>query len=267
MRILSTILLLLACPRAPLTLQYRDKLREQNALSEEIVNAITSNQIGEPIDEDELDAELEEIQQNQLDEQMLKTGTVPVSDQIQHVPAAPQDSKLLRCSKQHYQHLLTRSNSQGQDPSRGRGGRRGGRVAEATGRDGHVSSSNLGRCCTCQSMWYDADMAMGRVDVATEGSDPQQMDGERAAGEDGDLLAWVPEVLLQEPFSVTGVGVWGFCIIDGNGKGGAYQRSYISSDSYDRSFLLLIVLDSSKHERQRDFPSPSVRNTQDHPII
>lgn len=70
-----------------------DKLREQNALSEEIVNAITSNQIGEPIDEEDLEAELDELQQEQLDEQMLKTGTVPVSDQIQRVPAAPQDIK------------------------------------------------------------------------------------------------------------------------------------------------------------------------------
>lgn len=66
-----------------------DKLREQNALSEEIVNAITGNTIGEPVDEDELEAELEDLQQEQLDEQMLKTGSVPVSDQIQRVPAVP----------------------------------------------------------------------------------------------------------------------------------------------------------------------------------
>ncbi|EOO04022.1 putative vacuolar-sorting protein snf7 protein [Phaeoacremonium minimum UCRPA7] len=65
-----------------------DKLREQNALSEEIVNAITSNQIGEAIDDADLEDELEQMQQEQLDEQMLKTGTVPVSDQIQHMPAA-----------------------------------------------------------------------------------------------------------------------------------------------------------------------------------
>lgn len=72
----------------------RDKLREQNALSEEIVNAITGNTIGEPIDDDELEAELEGMQQEQLDEQMLKTGSVPVSDQIQRVPAVPAgDSK------------------------------------------------------------------------------------------------------------------------------------------------------------------------------
>lgn len=75
---------------------YRDKLREQNALSEEIVNAITSNQIGEAIDDADLEDELEQMQQEQLDEQMLKTGTVPVSDQIQHMPAAANgESKLV----------------------------------------------------------------------------------------------------------------------------------------------------------------------------
>ncbi|ORY68672.1 vacuolar-sorting protein SNF7 [Pseudomassariella vexata] len=64
-----------------------DKLREQNALSEEIVSAITSNHIGEPIDEDELENELESLQQEALDEQMLKSGTVPVSDSINRMPA------------------------------------------------------------------------------------------------------------------------------------------------------------------------------------
>ncbi|KAI1851097.1 hypothetical protein JX265_002856 [Neoarthrinium moseri] len=63
------------------------QLQEQNALSEEIVNAITSNQIGEPIDEEELDEELEAMQQEQLDEQMLKTGTVPVADSLNRMPA------------------------------------------------------------------------------------------------------------------------------------------------------------------------------------
>lgn len=94
----------------------RDKLREQNALSEEIVNAITGNTIGESIDEDELDAELEELQQEQLDEQMLKTGTVPVSDQIQRVPAVPAgDSKPHRASVANAVTILTRCHSQGQD--------------------------------------------------------------------------------------------------------------------------------------------------------
>ncbi len=58
----------------------RDSLREQNALSEEIVSAITSNHIGEPLDEEELDEELEALQQEALDKKMLESGTVPVSD-------------------------------------------------------------------------------------------------------------------------------------------------------------------------------------------
>ncbi|KAK7746501.1 ESCRT-III subunit protein snf7 [Cytospora paraplurivora] len=70
-----------------------DELAQQNALSEEIVNAITNNNIGEPIDDFELEAELEDLQQDELDKQLLKTGTVPVSDQIQGVPAAPHDIK------------------------------------------------------------------------------------------------------------------------------------------------------------------------------
>merc|ERR1712000_555411 len=54
-----------------------DKLREQNDLSEEIVQAITGNQLGEPVDDMELEDELEAMQQEHLDEQMLKTGNVP----------------------------------------------------------------------------------------------------------------------------------------------------------------------------------------------
>ncbi|KAM0085288.1 ESCRT-III subunit protein snf7 [Fusarium odoratissimum] len=63
-----------------------DELREHNAMSDEIVNAITLNSLGEPIDEDELENELDELQQEQLDEQMLKTGTVPVSDAVHKLP-------------------------------------------------------------------------------------------------------------------------------------------------------------------------------------
>jgi charged multivesicular body protein 4A/B len=57
-------------------------------LGEEIANAITSAPIGEPVDEDELNEELAELEQEQLDNKMLKTGTVPVSDEIHRLPAA-----------------------------------------------------------------------------------------------------------------------------------------------------------------------------------
>jgi charged multivesicular body protein 4A/B len=69
-------------------LLFREKLREQHALGEEIANAITSAPIGEPVDEDELNEELAELEQEQLDNKMLKTGTVPVSDEIHRLPAA-----------------------------------------------------------------------------------------------------------------------------------------------------------------------------------
>ncbi len=56
-------------------------------MGEEIAQAITSAPIGEPIDETELDDELAELEQEQLDNKMLKTGTVPVSDEIHRLPA------------------------------------------------------------------------------------------------------------------------------------------------------------------------------------
>ena len=67
---------------------YRDQLREQHQLGEEIANAITSQPVGEQPDEDELDAELEGLEQEAMDERMLKTGTVPVNDQVNRLPAA-----------------------------------------------------------------------------------------------------------------------------------------------------------------------------------
>jgi charged multivesicular body protein 4 len=65
----------------------RDELREQNALSAEIQNAIANASIQEPIDEAELDAELEGMEQERIDEQMLNTGTVPVGDKIGRMPS------------------------------------------------------------------------------------------------------------------------------------------------------------------------------------
>ncbi|KAJ4267780.1 hypothetical protein ACHAPJ_006334 [Fusarium lateritium] len=74
-----------------------EKLREQNAMGEEIVNAITAPSMGEYVDEDELENELDELQQEALDEQMLKTGNVPVSDAVHKLPtpanAEPVSSK------------------------------------------------------------------------------------------------------------------------------------------------------------------------------
>ncbi len=44
--------------------------------------------ITEPIDEDELEADLAALEQENLDEKMLKTGTVPVADSLSRMPKA-----------------------------------------------------------------------------------------------------------------------------------------------------------------------------------
>jgi len=67
---------------------YRAKLADANALSEEIVSAMNSVNVGQVVDDDELDEELANLQQEQLDKELLKTGTVPVSDAVQRLPAA-----------------------------------------------------------------------------------------------------------------------------------------------------------------------------------
>lgn len=44
--------------------------------------------ITEPIDEDELEADLAALEQENLDEKMLKTGTVPMADSLNRLPTA-----------------------------------------------------------------------------------------------------------------------------------------------------------------------------------
>lgn len=66
-----------------------DELRNQQQLGEEIANAITSAPLGEQIDEGELEDELEQLEQERMDEQMLKTGTVPVGRELDKVPGVP----------------------------------------------------------------------------------------------------------------------------------------------------------------------------------
>ncbi|KAF6218581.1 hypothetical protein HO133_005932 [Letharia lupina] len=65
-----------------------EQLREQHELTQEIGNAITSMPITEPIDEDELEADLAALEQENLDEKMLGTGTVPVADSLNRLPKA-----------------------------------------------------------------------------------------------------------------------------------------------------------------------------------
>ncbi|WPH01796.1 Vacuolar-sorting protein SNF7 [Acrodontium crateriforme] len=68
--------------------QTMEDLREQHAIGDEIAEALTQGNLGQAVDEDELDEELAELQQEELDNKMLKTGTVPVSDQIHSLPNA-----------------------------------------------------------------------------------------------------------------------------------------------------------------------------------
>ena len=67
---------------------HREQLREQHELTQEIGNAITSMPITEPIDEDELEADLAALEQENLDEKMINTGTVPVADSLNRLPKA-----------------------------------------------------------------------------------------------------------------------------------------------------------------------------------
>lgn len=71
---------------------------------------------------------------------MLKTGTVPVSDQIQRVPAVPAgDSKPFPVACVGIYTRLIEDHSQGQDSRRCRGRRRRG-AAQVAGGNGHVRS-------------------------------------------------------------------------------------------------------------------------------
>lgn len=64
---------------------YREEIREQQQIAEEIGNAIVN--LSEPADESELLKELENIKQEQLDTQMLSAPSAPIT-------ATPQASKL-----------------------------------------------------------------------------------------------------------------------------------------------------------------------------
>ncbi|KAK5057715.1 ESCRT-III subunit protein snf7 [Exophiala bonariae] len=67
--------------------QTMDELREQHALGEEIANAITNAPLGEPIDDADLEDELEGLEQEAMDERMLKTGPTPVTGEINRLPS------------------------------------------------------------------------------------------------------------------------------------------------------------------------------------
>lgn len=49
--------------------------------------------MGQTLDEDELDEELAELQQEELDNKMLETGQVPVTDKVSRLPTGPQGER------------------------------------------------------------------------------------------------------------------------------------------------------------------------------
>lgn len=116
--------------------QTMEDLREQHAIGEEIADALTQGNSMQGVDEDELEDELAELQQEELDNKMLKTGTMPVSDQIQRLPNQPLgERKLYRTIKKL---IETRANSLASQRQAGSGRRRGGGTTETAGRDGNV---------------------------------------------------------------------------------------------------------------------------------
>lgn len=87
------------------------------------------------LEDDELENELEQLQQEQLDEEMLKTGSVPVSDAVHKMPTPANTERksdrrlpdtISPCTK------LTFCSRFEQEASSG-GRRRGGRVAQVAG--------------------------------------------------------------------------------------------------------------------------------------
>jgi hypothetical protein len=69
---------------------YREELRDQHAIGEEIGEAITQSIGNQGYDEAELEDELEAMQQEVLDDRLMQTGHVPVADKVGAMPSAPQ---------------------------------------------------------------------------------------------------------------------------------------------------------------------------------
>ncbi|CAI2181170.1 10178_t:CDS:2 [Funneliformis geosporum] len=68
-----------------------DSIREQIDLADEISNAISAPMIGIDLDDDELTAELEELEQEVLDSQLLGADTPPVT--VPNVPTTEPTTK------------------------------------------------------------------------------------------------------------------------------------------------------------------------------
>jgi hypothetical protein len=101
----------------------------------EISDTIGSINVGPEVDDVDLEAELEELQQKELDDKMRETGTVPVLPAV-----ANGESKLIPggIAQQPNQGCTNSASIQGQT-ARSCIGLRGGGAQEVASRDGHVS--------------------------------------------------------------------------------------------------------------------------------
>lgn len=85
-------------------LLYREELQEQHQLGQEIGEVIAHGNVGYELpDEDELEAELEGMEQEAMDERMLHTGTVPVAVSQLPSPATQERKSFPLCFPAVYQ--------------------------------------------------------------------------------------------------------------------------------------------------------------------
>lgn len=106
------------------------------------MDAINNNNMFNQVDETDLEDELDALRQEELDQKMLETGTVPVSDAINRLPAVGKTERKSFRTRVLNLRLTVCSERKGAGD---RGGRRGSRTQEATSRDGHVSAESWRR--------------------------------------------------------------------------------------------------------------------------
>lgn len=87
--------------------QTMEELEEQHAISKEIAGALTQSSGANAVDDDELEAEFADMQQEELDNKMLKTGNVPVGDEVHRLPNVAQGERELESFCDRRSSLLT----------------------------------------------------------------------------------------------------------------------------------------------------------------